>query len=93
MWIDHLHQHHQAAEGLTNLFPKATHDLSMVQYRLEEEFQQSYPDSVRATRSSSFSSSSRLLNRDINWIKEEFLGLEMNIELFNSLFTVGISLY
>ncbi|XP_022982168.1 uncharacterized transporter C405.03c-like isoform X2 [Cucurbita maxima] len=45
MWIDHLHQHHQAAEGLTNLFSKVTHDLSMIQYRLEEEFQLSYPDS------------------------------------------------
>ncbi|KAG7024402.1 hypothetical protein SDJN02_13216, partial [Cucurbita argyrosperma subsp. argyrosperma] len=46
MGLDHLHQHHQAADGLTNLFTKANHDLSVVQYRLEKEFQQIYPDSI-----------------------------------------------
>lgn len=90
----HLHQHHQAADGLTNLFTKANHDLSVIQYRLEKEFQQIYPDSVRATRSSSSSSSSsfssRLLNRGNNLYMEEVLGLEMDVELFKSLFAIGI---
>lgn len=55
MGIDHhLDQHHQAADGLMNLFTKANLDLSVVQYRLEKEFQQIYPESVRATRSFSF---------------------------------------
>ncbi|XP_022141272.1 spindle and kinetochore-associated protein 2 [Momordica charantia] len=46
MGLHHLHQHHQAADGLANLFTKANHDLSVVQYRLEKEFQQIYPDSA-----------------------------------------------
>ncbi|KAK4741488.1 hypothetical protein SAY87_025076 [Trapa incisa] len=35
---------HQAVDSLTNLFTKATHDLAVVQHRLEREFQQTYPD-------------------------------------------------
>lgn len=44
----HLHEqnHHQATDGLVNLFSKANHDLLVVQYRLEKEFQQIYPDNV-----------------------------------------------
>ncbi|KAH7841743.1 hypothetical protein Vadar_033706 [Vaccinium darrowii] len=42
---DHLHSHHhQAVDGLVNLFTKANHDLTMVQHKLEKEFQQIYPD-------------------------------------------------
>ncbi|KAE7996352.1 hypothetical protein FH972_001083 [Carpinus fangiana] len=37
-------EHHQATEGLVNLFTKANHDLTVVQHRLEKEFQQVYPD-------------------------------------------------
>ncbi|GLT85216.1 hypothetical protein SLE2022_034120 [Rubroshorea leprosula] len=44
----HLHEqnHHQATDGLVNLFSKANHDLLVVQYRLEKEFQQIYPDNA-----------------------------------------------
>ncbi|XVE53509.1 hypothetical protein DITRI_Ditri03aG0009000 [Diplodiscus trichospermus] len=38
--------HHQAADSLANLFTKANHDLLVVQYRLEKEFQQIYPDNA-----------------------------------------------
>ncbi|KAG4136898.1 hypothetical protein ERO13_D07G037233v2 [Gossypium hirsutum] len=38
--------HHQAADNLVNLFTKANHDLLVVQYRLEKEFQQIYPDNA-----------------------------------------------
>ncbi|XVF89429.1 hypothetical protein PTKIN_Ptkin19aG0129600 [Pterospermum kingtungense] len=38
--------HHQAADNLVNLFTKAKHDLLVVQYRLEKEFQQIYPDNA-----------------------------------------------
>ncbi|XP_059640394.1 uncharacterized protein LOC132282665 [Cornus florida] len=36
--------HHESADGLANLFRKANHDLTVVQHRLENEFQQIYPD-------------------------------------------------
>jgi hypothetical protein len=39
-------EHHQATEGLVNLFTKANHDLTVVQHRLEKEFQQVYPDKL-----------------------------------------------
>ncbi|XVE97312.1 hypothetical protein REPUB_Repub03eG0008900 [Reevesia pubescens] len=38
--------HHQATDNLVNLFTKANHDLLVVQYRLEKEFQQIYPDNA-----------------------------------------------
>ncbi|OMO61561.1 hypothetical protein CCACVL1_23433 [Corchorus capsularis] len=38
--------HHQAADNLLNLFTKANNDLLVVQYRLEKEFQQIYPDNA-----------------------------------------------
>ena len=39
-------QHHEAMDGLLNLFTKANHDLTLVQHRLEKEFQQIYPHNV-----------------------------------------------
>ncbi|KAB1204772.1 hypothetical protein CJ030_MR8G027381 [Morella rubra] len=40
----HNREHHQAMDSLVNLFTKANHDLTVVQHRLEKEFQQVYPD-------------------------------------------------
>ena len=37
-------EHHQATDGLVNLFTKASHDLTVVQHRLKKEFQQVYPN-------------------------------------------------
>lgn len=42
----HHHQNHQAVDGLVNVFKRANHDLQMVQYKLEKEFQQLYPVNV-----------------------------------------------
>ncbi|KAJ4707743.1 spindle and kinetochore-associated protein 2 [Melia azedarach] len=39
-------QNHQAVDNLVNLLTKANHDLTMVQYKLEKEFQQIYPDNA-----------------------------------------------
>ncbi|KAK4789271.1 hypothetical protein SAY86_020590 [Trapa natans] len=41
---------HQAVDSLTNLFTKATHDLAVVQHRLEREFQQTYPDNANPVK-------------------------------------------
>lgn len=38
--------HHQAADGLMNMFMKANHDLSIVYHKLEKEFGQIYPDNA-----------------------------------------------
>ncbi|KAJ8775396.1 hypothetical protein K2173_023161 [Erythroxylum novogranatense] len=43
--MGHEH-HHQATDGLVSLFTKANHDLNVVQFKLEKEFQQLYPDNV-----------------------------------------------
>lgn len=39
-------EHHEATDGLVKLLTKANHDLTLVQNRLEREFQQIYPDNV-----------------------------------------------
>ncbi|KDP33491.1 hypothetical protein JCGZ_07062 [Jatropha curcas] len=43
---NHHHHHHQAADSLVNLLTKANHDLTLVQLKLEKEFQQVYPDNA-----------------------------------------------
>uniref|UniRef100_A0A2N9H196 Reverse transcriptase zinc-binding domain-containing protein n=1 Tax=Fagus sylvatica TaxID=28930 RepID=A0A2N9H196_FAGSY len=40
----HNIEQHQATDGLVTLLMKANHDLTVVQHRLEKEFQQVYPD-------------------------------------------------
>ncbi|XP_010548578.1 PREDICTED: uncharacterized protein LOC104819952 [Tarenaya hassleriana] len=40
------HHHHQAVDNLINIFTKASHDLTVVHYKLEKEFQQIYPDNA-----------------------------------------------
>ncbi|CAN1341783.1 hypothetical protein LINPERPRIM_LOCUS39281 [Linum perenne] len=46
----HHHQHNQAADGLVNLLTKAHHDLADVQFKLEKEFQQTYPDNANPVK-------------------------------------------
>ncbi|KAL9439893.1 hypothetical protein AB3S75_018704 [Citrus x aurantiifolia] len=44
---DHNFRHnHQAIDGLVNLLTKSNHELTMVQYKLDKEFQQIYPDNA-----------------------------------------------
>ncbi|CAH9108181.1 unnamed protein product [Cuscuta europaea] len=43
--MGHSHDyHHQAVDGLVALFSKAHHDLNLVSFKLEKEFQQVYSD-------------------------------------------------
>lgn len=44
--MNEKHYHHQAVDGLFNLFTKANHDLSMLHNKLDKEFKQIYPDNV-----------------------------------------------
>ncbi|CAN6582816.1 unnamed protein product [Malus baccata var. baccata] len=41
-----VNEHHEATDGLVKLLTKANHDLTVVQHRLEREFQQIYPDNA-----------------------------------------------
>ncbi|CAN6722021.1 unnamed protein product [Malus baccata var. baccata] len=44
--MGHVSEHHEATDGLVKLLTKANHDLTVVQHRLEREFQQIYPDNA-----------------------------------------------
>ncbi|XP_009363349.2 uncharacterized protein LOC103953329 [Pyrus x bretschneideri] len=62
----HVSEHHEATDGLVKLLTKANHDLTVVQHRLEREFQQIYPDNANPMK---------LVSR-IKKIQEELLTLE-----------------
>ncbi|KAJ4837002.1 hypothetical protein Tsubulata_022215 [Turnera subulata] len=71
-YLHHQQPHHQAMDGLVNLFTKANHDLSSVQFKLEREFHQVYPDNANPMK---------LINR-IKKIQEELACLrEQCLEL------------
>ncbi|KAF4358575.1 uncharacterized protein LOC115707719 [Cannabis sativa] len=42
----HRDEHHEATDGLENLLKKANHDLTLVQLKLDKEFQQTYPENA-----------------------------------------------
>uniref|UniRef100_A0A6M2EZ28 Protein FAM33A n=1 Tax=Populus davidiana TaxID=266767 RepID=A0A6M2EZ28_9ROSI len=48
--MGHRHVHHQATDSLANLFTKANNDLTLVQLKLEREFQQIYPDNANPVK-------------------------------------------
>ncbi|XP_059461530.1 uncharacterized protein LOC132190528 [Corylus avellana] len=61
-------EHHQATEGLVNLFTKANHDLTVVQHRLEKEFQQVYPDKANPMK---LVSRMKKIQEDLLTLKEQ----------------------
>ncbi|KAF4386265.1 hypothetical protein G4B88_003482 [Cannabis sativa] len=42
----HRDEHHEATDGLENLLKKANHDLTLIQLKLDKEFQQTYPENA-----------------------------------------------
>ncbi|KAL5559627.1 hypothetical protein UlMin_035838 [Ulmus minor] len=60
------HEHNQATDGLLKLLTKANHDLSVVQHKLEREFQQIYPENANPMK---------LVSR-MKKIQEDILGLK-----------------
>ncbi|CAL1385204.1 unnamed protein product [Linum trigynum] len=60
------HHRNQSADGLVILLMKAHHDLAAVQFKLEKEFQQTYPENANPVK---------LVNR-IKKIQEEVSGLK-----------------
>ncbi|KAJ7966307.1 spindle and kinetochore-associated protein 2 [Quillaja saponaria] len=67
--MGHNHQqHHQATDGLVNLFTKANHDLSVVHYKLEREFQQIYPDNANPMK---LVSRIKKIQDDVSTLKEQ----------------------
>nr|GLL32769.1 uncharacterized protein LOC109171953 [Ipomoea trifida] len=65
--MGHPHDyHHQTADGLVSLFTKANHDLNLVSFKLEKEFQQVYSDNTNPMK---------LVSR-INKIQEELASIQ-----------------
>ncbi|PQQ20991.1 spindle and kinetochore-associated protein 2 [Prunus yedoensis var. nudiflora] len=64
--MGHVSEHHEATDGLVKLLTKANHDLTVVQHRLEREFQQIYPENANPMK---------LVSR-IKKIQEELSNLE-----------------
>ncbi|KAJ9167631.1 hypothetical protein P3X46_019248 [Hevea brasiliensis] len=65
----HQHQHqHQAADSLVNLLTKANHDLTLVQLKLEKEFQQVYPDNANPMK---LSNRIKKMQDDLTTLKEQ----------------------
>ncbi|GMP83815.1 hypothetical protein CsSME_00037601 [Camellia sinensis var. sinensis] len=64
---DHLHNN-QAVDNLVNLLTKANHDLTLVQHKLEKEFQQIYPDNANPIK---LVSRIKKLQQDLSSLKEQ----------------------
>ncbi|OAY27527.1 uncharacterized protein LOC110602888 isoform X2 [Manihot esculenta] len=64
----HQHHHHQAADGLVNLLTKANHDLTLVQLKLDKEFQQVYPDSANPMK---LCNRIKKIQEDLTTLKEQ----------------------
>ncbi|KAF5957414.1 hypothetical protein HYC85_004639 [Camellia sinensis] len=63
----HLHNN-QAVDNLVNLLTKASHDLTLVQHKLEKEFQQIYPDNANPIK---LVSRIKKLQQDLSSLKEQ----------------------
>ncbi|KAI7998399.1 hypothetical protein ACSBR2_035740 [Camellia fascicularis] len=63
----HLHNN-QAVDNLVNLLTKANHDLTLVQHKLEKEFQQIYPDNANPIK---LVSRIKKLQQDLSSLKEQ----------------------
>ncbi|KAF5743375.1 hypothetical protein HS088_TW09G01443 [Tripterygium wilfordii] len=70
--MGHYEHHNQAVEGLLNVFSKANHELSVVQHKLEREFQQTYPDNANPMK---LVSRIKKIQEDVTILKEQCLEL------------------
>ncbi|KAL5785922.1 hypothetical protein ACOSQ2_008314 [Xanthoceras sorbifolium] len=61
-------QNHQAIDGLTTLLTKSNHDLATIQYKLEKEFQQIYPENANPMK---LVSRVKKLQEDLSTLKEQ----------------------
>ncbi|KAJ0031663.1 hypothetical protein Pint_12536 [Pistacia integerrima] len=62
------HHNHHATDGLVNLLTRANHDLSMIQYKLEKEFQQVYPENANPMK---LVSRIKKVQEDLSTLKEQ----------------------
>ncbi|PON73188.1 Spindle and kinetochore-associated protein [Parasponia andersonii] len=61
-------QHHEATDGLLKLLTKANHDLTLVQHKLEKEFQQIYPENANPMK---LVSRIKRIQEDLSTLKEQ----------------------
>ncbi|XP_057467154.1 uncharacterized protein LOC130756618 isoform X2 [Actinidia eriantha] len=70
MGHSHIHgDHYEAVDGLVNLFAKANHDLTMVQHKLQKEFQHIYPDNANPMN---LVSRIKKVHEDLSSLKEQW---------------------
>ncbi|XP_031279777.1 spindle and kinetochore-associated protein 2 [Pistacia vera] len=62
------HHNHHATDDLVNLLTRANHDLSMIQYKLEKEFQQVYPENANPMK---LVSRIKKVQEDLSTLKEQ----------------------
>ncbi|XP_044464637.1 uncharacterized protein LOC123195096 isoform X2 [Mangifera indica] len=62
------HHNHHATDGLVNLLTRANHDLNMIQYKLEKEFQQVYPEHANPMK---LVSRIKKVQEDLSTLKEQ----------------------
>ncbi|XP_058067808.1 uncharacterized protein LOC131217081 [Magnolia sinica] len=68
MGHENQYHHHAAVDDLQNLLTKANNDLSVVQHRLEKEFQNTYPDNVNPSK---LVSRIKKIQDDLSSLKEQ----------------------
>ncbi|XP_062097213.1 uncharacterized protein LOC133803258 [Humulus lupulus] len=61
-------EHHEATDGLAKLLKKANHDLTLVQLKLEKEFQQIYPENANPMK---IVSRIKKIQEDLSTLKEQ----------------------
>ncbi|KAK9947234.1 hypothetical protein M0R45_012666 [Rubus argutus] len=66
--MDLKNEHHEATEGLVRLLTKANHDLTVVQHRLDTEFQQIYPESANPMK---LVSRIKKIQQDLSTLEEQ----------------------
>lgn len=66
--MGHKNEHHEATEGLVRLLTKANHDLTVVQHRLDKEFQQIYPENANPMK---LVSRIKKIQQDLSTLEEQ----------------------
>ncbi|CAN6906224.1 unnamed protein product [Brassica oleracea] len=66
------HHHHQAVDNLINVFARASRDLDAVHFKLDKEFQQTYPEHANPMK---LIQRIKKLQEDVTFLKDQCLEL------------------
>ncbi|KAF3575212.1 hypothetical protein F2Q69_00062661 [Brassica cretica] len=68
----HHHHHHHAVDNLINVFARASRDLDAVHFKLDKEFQQTYPENANPMK---LIQRIKKLQEDVTFLKDQCLEL------------------